>query len=374
MAAIYADGKTGIYRIHFWYGGRQHQKSLKTTEEKKANSMRARIEETLHDMERGRISLPADGDLWEFLKTDGQRDRKLLVRSGATLTELFDWYFGSLPEGARATKTIKVQTIHANHFKRLIGSKKELNTMTGQVLQERYVNKRAKETFYGQPIRAQTIKKEIARQFSPAGSQFPEQMQRVLSNGDHSPTGTPNWYTAQALEGILCSLRSGYESGRLQPTESDIPAFLRLERILSRFHQVAKQLQKRRTGRDTLWIMDEYDVQDLLHSLLKIDFNDIRAEEWTPSCAGKSARMDFLIKREKIVVEAKQTREGLAEKELGDELLVDVARYRSHPDCQTLVCFIYDPGGRIGNPEGLKYDLEKASEEKPAVVVYICQH
>jgi hypothetical protein len=72
----------------------------------------------------------------------------------------------------------------------------------------------------------------------------------------------------------------------LQPKESDIPAFLRLERVLGRFHQVAKQLQKRRTGRDTLWITDEYDVQDLLHALLKIDFNDIRAEEWTPPAPG----------------------------------------------------------------------------------------
>jgi hypothetical protein len=120
--------------------------------------------------------------------------------------------------------------------------------------------------------------------------------------------------------------------------------------------------------------MDEYDVQDLLHALLKIDFTDIRAEEWTPSYAGKSARMDFLLKREKIVIEAKKTRDGLTEKELGDELLVDVARYKAHPDCRTLVCFVYDPDQRIGNPDGLSYDLEQASSEELAVVVHICQH
>jgi hypothetical protein len=215
---------------------------------------------------------------------------------------------------------------------------------------------------------------DAIRQFSPPGSHYPEQMRTIVSKGVHSPSGTPNWWAVSALEGIVESLRGGYDSGRLQPKESDIPAFLRLERLLGRFHQVAKQLRKRRAGRDTLWITDEYDVQDLLHALLKIDFNDIRAEEWTPSYAGKSARMDFLLKREKIVIEAKMTRDGLTEKELGDELLVDVARYKGHPDCQTLVCFIYDPEERIGNPEGLKYDLEQASTEELAVVVYICQH
>src|SRR6266851_4668899 len=136
---------------------------------------------------------------------------------------------------------------------------------------------------------------DAIRQYSPAGSQYLGQVESILSNGVHSPNGTPNWWVVQGLEGILQSLRSGYETGRLQPKEPDIPGFLRLERILGRFHQVAKQLQKRHAGKDTLRIMDEYDVQDLLHALLKIDFNDIRAEEWTPSYAGKSARMDFLL-------------------------------------------------------------------------------
>ena len=37
-------------------------------------------------------------------------------------------------------------------------------------------------------------------------------------------------------------------------------------------------------------------------------FDDIRAEEWTPSYAGKCARVDFLLKNEKIVIEVKKTR------------------------------------------------------------------
>ena len=59
--------------------------------------------------------------------------------------------------------------------------------------------------------------------------------------------------------------------------------------------------------------------------------------------------MDFLLKKEKIVVEVKMTRRGLADKEVGDQLIVDIERYKKHPDCNTLICFIYDPDGRIMN-------------------------
>ena len=63
---------------------------------------------------------------------------------------------------------------------------------------------------------------------------------------------------------------------------------------------------------------DEYDVQYLTHALLLLDFEDVRPEEWTPSYAGGSSRMDFLMKAEKIVLEVKKTRKGLKAKEIGE--------------------------------------------------------
>lgn len=132
-----------------------------------------------------------------------------------------------------------------------------------------------------------------------------------------------------------------------------------LENLFSRFHNVSRQLRSRHSGRNTLNISDEFDVQDLLHSLLKINFKDIRAEEWTPSYAGKSSRMDFLLKEEEIVIEVKMTREGLGEKEVGSQLLEDIGRYQEHSNCKTLLCFVYDPQGIIGNPDGLETDLNK---------------
>jgi hypothetical protein len=134
---------------------------------------------------------------------------------------------------------------------------------------------------------------------------------------------------------------------------------VRLEAICDRFHLVAKALRGRHDKRVTLDVQDEYDVQDLLRSLLSVDFLDVRPEEWTPSYAGGTARMDFLLKTEQVVVETKMTREGLSDKELGEQLIIDIAKYAQHPDCKTLVCFVYDPMGRVSNAAGLQTDLER---------------
>lgn len=144
--------------------------------------------------------------------------------------------------------------------------------------------------------------------------------------------------------------------------KKQLPPLDRLSHLLTKFHSVARQLRARHADRETLSISDEYDVQDLLYALLRLSFDDIRPEEWTPSYAGKCGRMDFLLKSEKIIVEVKMTRKGLADKEIGDQLIVDIARYQEHPDCETLVCFVYDPDGYIRNSTGLCSDLQRATK------------
>jgi len=137
----------------------------------------------------------------------------------------------------------------------------------------------------------------------------------------------------------------------------------RLENVFNKFHRVAQQLKVRHGSRTTLEIKDEYDVQDLLHSVLNIDFDDIRAEEWTPSYAGSSTRMDFLLKQEKIVVEVKIASNKLKDKELGSQLILDIAHYGSHSDCKTLYCFVYDPQFILTKKSSLVNDLEKKHNE-----------
>lgn len=169
---------------------------------------------------------------------------------------------------------------------------------------------------------------------------------------------------------ILANIKEYVVKDFISITQKDkIDADNILVTVFSKFHKVARQLRCRHNGRETLSIEDEYDVQDLLHALLQLYFDDIRAEEWTPSYAGKSARVDFLLKKEKIVIEVKKTGKGLADKELGDQLIVDVDRYKVHPDCKKLICFVYDPEGRIGNPNGIMDDLNTQHEGFATVII-----
>lgn len=144
---------------------------------------------------------------------------------------------------------------------------------------------------------------------------------------------------------------------------------LLVERICNRFHLVAQQICSQYRNRQIITVNDEYDVQYLLHTLLVLEFDDIRPEDWVPSYAGGGSRVDFLLKQEKIVIEAKKTRHNFGGKEVGEQLIIDIQRYKSHPDCQILMCFVYDPDGRIANPRGIENDLNGQHNELQVKVI-----
>ncbi|SFW32636.1 hypothetical protein [Ruminococcus flavefaciens] len=148
-------------------------------------------------------------------------------------------------------------------------------------------------------------------------------------------------------------LEDGSDKSDVSDTEKD------LERIFARFRKVAVQLARRYDGRETLRITDEYDVQDLLHSLLSLYYDDIRPEEWTPSYAGSSVRIDFVIPEIKTVIEVKKTRDSMTDKKLSEELIIDIEKYQKHPDCEKIYCFVYDPDTILRNPAAIKKDLEE---------------
>jgi hypothetical protein len=153
--------------------------------------------------------------------------------------------------------------------------------------------------------------------------------------------------------------------------KSEVDYFKLIEQICSRFHLIARQLRTRYNDRETLVIDDEYDTQDLLHALLHIYFDDIRPEEWAPSYAGGCSRVDFLLKEEKIIIEVKRTRKTLKAKHVGEQLIIDSEKYRTHPDCKKLFCFVYDPEGWISNPRGLENDLNKKEDNFEVKVLIV---
>jgi hypothetical protein len=117
-----------------------------------------------------------------------------------------------------------------------------------------------------------------------------------------------------------------------------------LTAICDRFHRAVSHVSKRRKGKQPIDFSDEYDLQDIFGLVLKCQYDAVRDEEWTPSYAGSAGRIDFVIEDCETAAELKLAREN---HKVGDELIVDIARYRSRPDVRTLVCFVYDPEGHL---------------------------
>lgn len=163
---------------------------------------------------------------------------------------------------------------------------------------------------------------------------------RVMPN--ESPEIAQNWGTTKG------------ERGKVFPSSID-ELLTTLVRGLPR---AMHPLTHRRKGSPILEFASEYDVQDLLHALLRPWVGDVRPEEFTPSYAGTSTRMDFLLPAHSIVIELKFVRDRSHGKRIGDELIIDIEHYRRHPACRELWCVIYDPLNHLQNQEGLRTDLE----------------
>ncbi len=148
-----------------------------------------------------------------------------------------------------------------------------------------------------------------------------------------------------------------------------------LHNLLSRFHIFAKQFERNPHNNKSsfsslnLKINNEYDIQHLLHAILKLKYDDVRPEEFTPSYAGSSTKMDFLLKTYKIVIETKMASEKLKDKDIGKQLKDDIAHYSAHQDCKILYCYVYDPDNQIKNPEGLIKDLSEDDENFKVIII-----
>jgi hypothetical protein len=144
-----------------------------------------------------------------------------------------------------------------------------------------------------------------------------------------------------------------------------------LIRHLNRFHKVAQALRHRHDSRETLLITDEYDVQDLLYGLLQLHFSDVRTEDASPGHAGANSRLDFTMRDEKFIIEVKMTSEKYSTKKIGDDLLIDIGRYKEYPYGSHLIIFVYDKGDHIRNKHGFVTDLQKQSTDKMKVTAII---
>lgn len=156
LASLHKHPKSSNWSIKFRFGGTTIYKSLRTDDEKEAQRLRLQIERTVADIERGRLVVPDDADLWQFILSDGKLSQKPTAPTRpVTLADLMDAYFAG-QVGQKEQNTLVTEGIHRGHFERLLGGDKPLRGFTAADIQG-YIRDRAREE-----VRPATIKKEVA--------------------------------------------------------------------------------------------------------------------------------------------------------------------------------------------------------------------
>lgn len=126
--------------------------------------------------------------------------------------------------------------------------------------------------------------------------------------------------------------------------------------IAGRFHDVGRQLGRRHGDRPKIELKDEYDYQDVFHALLRVFFDSVEEEMWSPKYAGAASRIDFVLPKFRIAIELKHGK-NLDAKKVGEQLIVDIARYEANPGVRFLVCIVFDREGKVANPRSIEHDL-----------------
>lgn len=189
---------------------------------------------------------------------------------------------------------------------------------------------------------------------------------------DRSTSSKAHMLAELATAYCMGTLKTQNSVGYLTFAGQQVDALRVLLSLSERTLLVSRSLTRRHSSRSTLTVSDEYDAQDLFRSLLYLFFEDIRSESCTPTYAGASARIDFVLPAYAMAVELKYVRPSLTAKVLGDELLVDSARYKADQRIQHLVCVVFDYDGGIDNPRGIEADLAfQHSADQLAVTVKI---
>lgn len=127
-------------------------------------------------------------------------------------------------------------------------------------------------------------------------------------------------------------------------------AVAELEKLLRRLPRVIRQLRVRQEDRPPFRVRDERDLEDLLRSLLPLHFDDVRPECRTASY-NPGTSTDFLLEPESIALTVKRVwTRGEEEQRIADQLQEDASYYELQQESKTLVCFVYDPEGRLHDP------------------------
>ncbi|WP_199440510.1 hypothetical protein [Umezawaea beigongshangensis] len=199
----------------------------------------------------------------------------------------------------------------------------------------------------------------------------------AIKNGDYGLIERSTSEKAHLISILLTrltngSLRTQNSVGAVEFAHQHLDAVALILALADRFRYVERALLRRHNNRSTLTVEDEYDAQDLFRALLVQFFDDVRPEDWAPQFGGGASRIDFVIPDFELAIELKYTREGLTDRKLGEELIVDRDKYAAKGGVSHLICLVFDYDGRLANPRGIESDLTRdVSNEHIAVTVKI---
>ena len=113
--------------------------------------------------------------------------------------------------------------------------------------------------------------------------------------------------------------------------------------VIDAFPASAGVLRNRQRGRPSFELTDEYDVQDLFHTMILPAVTDIVPEDPAPKVAGRSSRLDFVSRKTRLGFELKHLKSAADRERVREEILLDERVYQAHPYIDTVVVFVSDP-------------------------------
>jgi len=171
------------------------------------------------------------------------------------------------------------------------------------------------------------------------------------------------WITraSQLTSGIA---KGASEISRIAPTAVGHTRYtapldtLKLVSALDQFQECVRYLNTRRSSGAVINISSENDVQDVVYLMLRPWITDIVYENPTDRFGSRYVIKDFLTKELKTVVEAKYVRDKKHGKGISKELHDDIESYKTHPDAQNIIFFIYDPNALIPDATALRRHID----------------
>ncbi len=167
MAWLEPHPTSGHFNICFRWQGKKLRRTLKTTQKKEADAILHRFDENVVLLERGRLELPAGGDILTFLLSDGKLSgvpapEPTPAPAPPTLQEIVDQYLATLGNGTVEADSLCTVRMHLNHFLRKLGGSFQLDTLKTPILQD-YVNTRTRRKGKKKiPLSPVTLRKETA--------------------------------------------------------------------------------------------------------------------------------------------------------------------------------------------------------------------